>query len=307
MIIYRADARLVGWLVALLWWAAAYSTEALDCPPLVTALPTPLGAYAEARSLLWQVTTTDGRRSVLFGTMHVGDARVIGIVEAAMPSFARSRRFALEVLMDDAAIGQFQRAMFHNDGKRLDQQLDAALFKRTVARLADYGLSTEQVAAMKPWAAFVTLSLPATERDAPLDLVLLERARAAGMTISALETVAEQLVVFETLTQAEQVAMLRETVCHYDQLQAEVETMISHYAERDLGALTRAALEHIDAAREPFLDALLWSRSRRMVERMQPLLTAGDSFIAVGAMHLPGDRGILHLLKERGFRVEAIY
>jgi len=44
-----------------------------------------------------------------------------------------------------------------------------------------------------------------------------------------------------------------------------------------------------------------------MVERMQPLLTAGDSFIAIGALHLPGERGVLRLLAQRGYTVEAIY
>ena len=40
---------------------------------------------------------------------------------------------------------------------------------------------------------------------------------------------------------------------------------------------------------------------------MTPLLEAGHAFITVGALHLPGERGILHLLEQRGYRVEAVY
>lgn len=307
MTISRGECHRLVRVALLLWCSVSASAQALECPPLAVAAHRALGAYADAHGLLWRVTAVDGRESVLLGTMHVGDERVTRIIEATLPDFARSRRFALEVLFDEQAAGTFQRAMFHTDGTRLVAQVGPALFEAAVARLADYGMMAEQVAVMKPWAAFVTLSVPVPAGDAPLDLVLLARARAAGMSISALETVDEQLAVFDRLPLTEQVAMLREAVCHYDRLQAEIDVMIAHYAARDLGALTRASLEHIDAAREPLLDALLWSRSRRMVERMQPLLAAGDSFIAVGAMHLPGDRGILHLLEQRGFRVEAIY
>ena len=52
---------------------------------------------------------------------------------------------------------------------------------------------------------------------------------------------------------------------------------------------------------------LLDERNARMVERMAPRLTEGDAFIAVGALHLPGERGILNLLAERGYRIFRVY
>jgi uncharacterized protein len=57
---------------------------------------------------------------------------------------------------------------------------------------------------------------------------------------------------------------------------------------------------------DEFLDALIDQRNVRMVERMTPRLAAGGALIAVGARHLPGERGILSLLAERGYRISQV-
>lgn len=289
-----------------LWAAGAYAND-LHCEPLPSGLPLELGSYAEAEALLWRIHAPDGRKSTILGTMHVADARVTRMMEVARSELEPSRNFALEVLLDEAATDKFQRAMFFADSRRLAMQIDFGLLRRALHLLERHGVPATVAATMKPWAAFVTLSQPLDEPSQPLDLMLLTAAQASGKQITALETVDEQIAVFEGLPTDDQIDMLREVVCHYDVLQTETEVMLDLYAARDLAGLMRASLAHIDAQRLPFLEVLLWSRNRRMVERMLPLLIAGESFIAIGAMHLVGDRGVLHLLEQRGFRVDAIY
>ena len=52
-----------------------------------------------------------------------------------------------------------------------------------------------------------------------------------------------------------------------------------------------------------FEERIVTDRNRRMAERMQPMLTAGAAFVAVGALHLPGEEGIVALLREAGWTV----
>ena len=56
-----------------------------------------------------------------------------------------------------------------------------------------------------------------------------------------------------------------------------------------------------------FDQRLLFDRNTRMVERMQPQLKSGNAFIAVGALHLYGERGVLSLLAREGFRITRVY
>jgi uncharacterized protein len=299
-------------VIALLFMQSALSGDHaygsdLHCEPIPIGIPLTLGSFAEAQALLWRIHSPEGRQSAILGTMHVADARVTRAIEPIGTELARSRSFALEVLLDETAADKFGRAMHFADSRRLNTQIDFELFRRALDLLERHGIPASVAATMKPWAAFVMLSQPPGGPGQPLDLMLLTAAQADGKQISALETVDEQIAVFESLPMDQQIDMLREVVCHYDVLQSEMEVMFELYAARDLGGLMRASLAHIDAARSPFLEILLWSRNRRMVERMVPLLTAGESFIAIGAMHLVGDRGVLRLLEQRGFRVGAIY
>jgi len=48
-------------------------------------------------------------------------------------------------------------------------------------------------------------------------------------------------------------------------------------------------------------------RNIEMARRAQPLIDKGETLIAVGALHLPGDKGMVTLLRAHGNRVEAIY
>jgi uncharacterized protein YbaP (TraB family) len=59
--------------------------------------------------------------------------------------------------------------------------------------------------------------------------------------------------------------------------------------------------------REIFWTRLVDARNRVMVARMQPRLAEGNAFVAVGAAHLPGEKGILNLLARQGYTVRKLY
>lgn len=294
-------------LVLLISSGGCSIAAALQCPPLVVEPAVKASSQRYSRGLLWSATTPGGQRSVILGTMHVADARVLAIADVARKELERSTLFVMEVVLDASAVDTLQSAMFYSDGRKLRDLLGADLFERTAARMSRYGVSADAADAMKPWAAFTTLSMPAGLDGAPLDLMLMSEARAAGKTVKGLETVNDQIAVFESLSEHDQTEMLLEIACHYDVFQGEIEQMIERYAARDLEGLFDLSLKRIDKRREVFLDALLWQRNDRMVERLLPILDAGAAFIAVGALHLAGNRGILERLEQLGYRVEALY
>ncbi|MEX2482507.1 MAG: TraB/GumN family protein [Gammaproteobacteria bacterium] len=293
------------WLLGLL--LAAPGEAALDCTPLAPPGGDLLGEVRHARGLLWRVQAPGGAQSVLLGTMHIADPRVMAILEQVQPRLDAAAVFVAEVDLDIAAISTLQGAMFYAGDRNLREVIGPELFDHAAPLMARYGLPREVVARMKPWAVFTTLSLPAGEPGMALDLALTSMAQAAGKEVVGLETVAEQVAVFEGLSELEQTRILRQMACHYTIFQAAIERMIDLYAARDLAALAALALRHSAPHGEAFLDALLWQRNERMLERLEPVLAAGDAFVAVGALHLPGTRGLLQGLERRGYRVEALY
>jgi uncharacterized protein YbaP (TraB family) len=142
-----------------------------------------------------------------------------------------------------------------------------------------------------------------------MDAVLYERARAGEKTIEGLESAQEQVEVFAGMDMDTQVALLRDTVEQLPEMDDLFAELLGAYKERDLARLMEinritlgAGDKELAAA---FMRRVINDRNLRMTERMVPFLKQGDAFVAVGALHLPGSNGILHLLEKRGDLVGA--
>ena len=299
------------WLSGLGAAAAAPVDVDLSCPPLRLAAsrsePTP---PSHARGLLWRITGGKAAPSYLFGTIHLGDPALVRLPEPVADALDHSRRFVMEAKLDAEEMANWSRNMLNMDAEALRTELGSALFDRAMALLTRYGIPEAIGAMLKPWALYLTLSTPPATGGLPLDLVLATRAESQGKTVEGLETVAEQADIIAGLPREEQVALVHDAVCHYETLQADIEQTKQLYLNRDLAALTAMATRYelSESVRyRHLLQQLLWDRNGRMLERMEPLLTGGGAFIAVGALHLPGPKGLLGRLEALGYRVEAVY
>ncbi len=82
------------------------------------------------------------------------------------------------------------------------------------------------------------------------------------------------------------------------------------YIERDLKGLFIYSQKYTvpgDKVYDELMDKLLTQRNRKMAQRMQAQLQAGEAFIAIGAMHLPGEEGVLNLLEQQDYTIKLVY
>ena len=298
-----------AWIFALCLYVWGASSQAADptCAPLQRGASVDQTTVEHGHGLLWRISGAQVGDSFVLGTMHVAEPRVMKVVDAIQTQFAASHVFAMEVVLDGSAMAQLGGAMVFSDGRRLSQLVDDGLFASTARLLASYGVPETMADKMKPWAAFTTMSMPSGGTGLPLDMQLMGIAQQAGKDVRGLESIAEQIAVFESVSEPDQLAMLREVVCHYGTFQQELAEMVDAYVARDLAALVAQAARYESAEKDAFMEKLLWQRNVRMAARITPLLTSGHAFIAIGALHLPGARGVLHLLEQQGYRVEAVY
>jgi uncharacterized protein YbaP (TraB family) len=82
------------------------------------------------------------------------------------------------------------------------------------------------------------------------------------------------------------------------------------YLRRDLEGVRKVAHEGTPPSERAAADKLergmIGARNHRMVERMTRYFDGG-AFVAIGALHLPGDDGVLALLQQRGYAIKRIY
>jgi hypothetical protein len=262
------------------------------------------------KGLLWKIETPGVAASHLFGTIHSDDARVIALPEAVARTLDDSERFVMEAMLDGDSLVQMAETMFFTDGRTLEQVIGRKLYTESVKALSARGIPTLGVEKQKPWAVMMALSMPPPKTGEFLDLVLQARATRQNLPVSGLETVAEQLAIFDGLPLPQQIALLEDTVRMQADLDREFEALHNAYLARDLAAIVAISEKHQPGDERLYnevMDRLLDQRNRRMAERMTPLLRQGGAFIAVGAAHLPGETGLLRLLETAGYRVTAVY
>ncbi len=266
---------------------------------------------ADEKGILWRIEGAADQPSFLLGTIHSDDARVTSVPARVTHAFQQADSFSGEIKMDLPNLMRASQATLLSDGTSLDQLIEPALYKQTVKMLAAYGMPELVVQRMKPWAAAATLSLPRPQTGIFLDMALYQQAAAAGKRVYGLETISEQVGALESMSPELQVTMLRDAVAYHHQVEQLIEQLISAYLRRDLKALesiSNAAMQNgDDRVAEMFSNEVVDRRNYRMLERMQPRLREGNAFVAVGALHLPGDKGLLNLLRNKGYRVSPVY
>jgi hypothetical protein len=272
------------------------------------------GTAAQGRfdsGLLWRVERAGSSPSYLFGTMHSDDPGVVDLPAPVRQAFDQADAVTLEVTLDPESLLALTQALMMNDGATLDTLLGPVLYARAVEAMAGYGIPDSMVARMKPWAIAVTLMTPPTQTGVVLDHALYRKALADGKPVDGLETVAEQIRLFDSLALEEQIDLLRDTLEHLDDIERMLVDLHQAWLERDLGRLVEinaAALRDSDPQLATlFNQRIILDRNRRMAERLDSRLHKGGRFIAVGALHLPGEQGLLELLEQRGYRLTRLY
>ena len=130
-----------------------------------------------------------------------------------------------------------------------------------------------------------------------------------------LETLEGQMKVMASLPEKMMVDALVQTAQMGTRLDDVFETMISLYSQQNTGFIwammqklgptgLEAAPKSADYAE--FQRELVDERNENMVIAAQPLLDKGNAFIAIGALHLPGESGMLRILEQNGYRISAI-
>jgi uncharacterized protein YbaP (TraB family) len=275
------------------------------------------GEMPYGQGVLWKLERGGLAPSHLFGTIHITDERVLRLPDEVARAFDGARSASFEVIMTDKLRMELATAMIASPDRTLDRILSPALYGDAMAAGARYGLGPEQLRFFKPWALAMFLSVPKAElmRSAtgalPLDQALQARAVAQGKPVYGLESGAEQIALFNELSEADQLSMLESAIEDNARIESLFEELTARYLSRDVGGIHREMIQQSQSMDEKLVKMFLLrfneERNRTMVQRMAAQLGQGDAFVAIGALHLPGETGLLSLLAAQGYQITRVY
>jgi hypothetical protein len=201
--------------------------------------------------------------------------------------------------------------MVLTDGRTLDQLLGPELYQRTVDAVKNRGLPENAIREFKPWAVVTLLSLPPDASKDILDLRLYQIAKEQGKSLQGLESIQEQLAIFDSLSEPDQIRLLQDTLEVQEQLPQIFAELLNTYLARNLAGLVSISERYLQSGdrdlAEQFKERAVNARNRTMVRTMEPLLQRGGAFVAIGALHLPGEMGVLNLLEGKDYNVRRVY
>lgn len=266
---------------------------------------------------LWKLSREGVPPSYIFGTMHSRDPRILYLPGVVMQVFIASSTAVFETSLKDDELARNQQRLLLRPGESLREKIGAERFDSLAKLVTPYGMSPATLDRIKVWAAATIISqpLPASGKTGRsltlLDKELEKSARIAGKRVVALESNKEQLDIFDTMPPTVQLEYLDQAMAEHSELDEELEKMTSYYLSGNTGWIAcdlEETLAGVSSALNKIMTAdLIYIRNHRMVERMLPELARGNVFVGVGALHLPGDEGILSLLEEKGYVIERKY
>jgi uncharacterized protein YbaP (TraB family) len=276
--------------------------------PLLLILSITINVQAQENALLWQVTGKDLKQpSFLFGTIHMICPEDFSISDSIRSTFNRTGKLYLEIDMDDASlmIKTVQLSMLKQGSIR--ELMNSESYTRLERFMKDtIGMPMIMVNRMKPFTLLSLLYskiLPCRKPES-YEQRLLEMAKKQNMEVLGLEKLEDQFSVFDKIPDTTEISMIMEMIDNYEIQRTEFTKMVLLYNHKDLNGLANMINASPDIA--GFEDILLINRNRNWIPVMEKAMAAQPTFFAVGAGHLPGENGVIGLLKKSGYTITPV-
>ncbi|KVD74161.1 polysaccharide biosynthesis protein GumN [Burkholderia sp. ABCPW 14] len=301
------------------------SLPGFHAPPSTSNGTVASGAVRTQPARMPFYVATKGKVTIyVLGTLHVGDPADYPqnqpFRRPILAALAASPTLALELSPDDLLESQDDVSKYGVCNYAcLPRLLPPPLWQKLAGRLRGNPAALAGIRNMRPWLASLVVetydSLSAglqTEygTEAQMQNVFL---RKKGGKVVGLETLAEQMRAFTGLTLAQQREMLAQDMVQTPaQNAADVRALHRLWRIGDADALAAWAtakterLARVKAVADSIDNKIVYERNRRFVARVTAIAAPNRPlFVAIGALHLGGPKGVLELLRQQGYRVDA--
>jgi uncharacterized protein len=268
----------------------------------------PVFAENPEPGLLWKISGNNLKSpSYLYGTIHLICPDDVIINDGFKSYFNQTKQLVMEVDMSDPQMMQKAMAlMISPDRSNLKDKLskeDVKLVNDFLTR--NFGVGLSQLGVYKPFAliSMVVLKYLPCPQPASYETILTQMASENKMKVIGLETIEYQIELIDQLSD-EMTKELVRSIREFDEQKATFIAMIEAYKSQDLNKLDKIMEE--SGQQMGMMDVLLDRRNEEWIPLIEKLIKEQSSFIAVGAGHLGSDKGVVKLLREKGYTVEPI-
>ena len=262
-------------------------------------------------TLLWEITGNGlSQSSYLFGTMHILCAEDARLSDNLKRIIKDADQIYFEIDMDNMMemLGALKYLKM-NDNKKLSDLLTSEEYQR-VKKYFAANKSPMPFALMESFKPFFISSLISEQKMAcevkeGMEQAIIRESKQYNKEIKGLESVAFQASVFDSIPYEQQAKELVKSIDSLDKNSALAQELLAVYKSQDLKKIEELTSRE-EGGISAFMDLLLYNRNTDWAQKMNGIMQSKNVLFAVGAAHLPGEKGVINLLRKRGFTLKPV-
>ena len=280
-------------------------------------------AFASQAQLLWKVSGNGlSRPSYIMGTYHFAPAsmmeKIPGMQQALEGCDVVVGEIEKESMMSAEAQAKMAQAMIAPLDSTLDKLFspeDLAIVEQVFDKyFGAMGVKLSQMNMLKPNAISVQMQamqavkyFPNFNQNELIDMAVQTAANEMGRPSIGLETIEEQIELLFNGPLTEQAEGLLEACKKDDLFTVQSSALVEAYMAQDLNRIEAVFTDpELGGENAEEMEALIYDRNRSWAEKLHKMMPERAALVCVGAGHLPGDQGLLQLLRNRGYTVEPM-
>ena len=275
----------------------------------ITVVSFRINAQESNTSIFWKVTGNGLERpSYLYGTVHLIPQSDFFLMDSLENKFESCREIVLEVDMDDPNfLTKTQQLMFMPDNKTINDLLDTTEYDQLSGFFKDsLNLQLDRFQRLKPF--FLVQFIIPKMINKPLasyEITFVQMAKKYNIDLTGLESIKEQMNSIDKIPFKKQAELVLETVNDFNEEKQIYSQLIDAYKKMDFKNFYTLMFKASTELKE-FEQVLLIDRNEKWIPRIEKMIKEKPCFIAVGALHLEGDKGLVALLQSGGYTVTPI-
>lgn len=268
----------------------------------------------DQKNFLWKVQSTTGAVYVL-GSIHLLKKEIYPLSRKIEDAFERSKALVVEANINDISqisVEKLIKDAFYPENDTLEKHISRETYGLVKKELGELGAPIEIVNTQRPWfLALTLLSLKLMRSDFDpnygIDKYFLSKAE-GKKRILELESLDYQINLLANLSNEEQEQFLLYTLRDINNLKDEMDKIVEAWISGDTNAMESIVLKNFTGKKMSSIhEKLFYERNRNMALKIEDFLKTGETyFIVVGAGHLIGNKGVIDILKGKGYLVEQM-
>ncbi|MCH2224800.1 MAG: TraB/GumN family protein [Crocinitomicaceae bacterium] len=262
------------------------------------------------KALLWEISGSNiPKGSYLFGTMHLIEKEYFLFPKKLEKIVAKTKVLTMELpglsnQMEAMSLVILKEGSFFDYFN--EEQTDSILSWAQEKMHLDENQFRMTFSKMKPFAvAQLTTQMHFIGKTESYEMTFEKIAKEKEIEIKGLETIQEQIAVFDNMSNEQQAIMVMESISNEDSTIATMKNMQRMYNDQQIDSLYSFIVKEggtISKEQNTFID----ERNKNWIPKIEEMIKAQKTFIAVGAGHLGGPNGVIRLLERKGYALTPV-